>query len=203
MIKGEDFNGSGIHISHLQFADDTILLIQPKIEFVLNAKRILWCFDVKLPFSYLGFPIGSKPYSKAFWNPVVDQIEARLAPWKRRDNSMSATLLHVGMRVIIGNGVKADFWRDIKIDTVALKESFSRIFALVSKKEGVISDFGLWEGSSWVWRVPLRRRVFGWEDGQWNSFLTVLHSINIREWIDDILAWSFNSEWDVLSQIVL
>ena len=115
MIKGEDFDRNGIHISHLQFADDTIMFIKPKIEYVLNIKRILRCFelasglkvnfhkscvarvgskvpenpvwatalncrDASLPFSYLGFPLGSRPCSKAFWRTLVEKIEARLAP---------------------------------------------------------------------------------------------------------------------------
>ncbi|KAK3217752.1 hypothetical protein Dsin_011722 [Dipteronia sinensis] len=46
LIKGETFNGSDIQISHLQFADDTILFLKPKMEYILNVKRILRCFEV-------------------------------------------------------------------------------------------------------------------------------------------------------------
>ncbi|KAK3205182.1 hypothetical protein Dsin_019228 [Dipteronia sinensis] len=129
MMKGEDFNGSGIHISHLQFVDDMILFIQPKLEFILNIKR----------FEVLQWNLNDLGHSSAFIKAI-----ARLF----RENSTLATILNAGMRVLIGNGVKANFWRDIKIDSMALKDSFPHVFALANKKEYVISDFGLWEGSS-------------------------------------------------------
>ncbi|KAK3199333.1 hypothetical protein Dsin_022748 [Dipteronia sinensis] len=129
LIKGETFNGSGIHISHLQFADDTILFLKPKKEFILNAKRILRCFEMasglsinyhktclvrvgkrkseepepwaevfkcrkeNLPISYLGLPLGANPRVENFWKPVLERIEKRLAPWKRKFLSKGGRLV--------------------------------------------------------------------------------------------------------------
>ncbi|KAK3225036.1 hypothetical protein Dsin_004898 [Dipteronia sinensis] len=46
LVMGEDFDNSVVHISHLHFADDTIFFIKPKLEFILNTKRILRCFEL-------------------------------------------------------------------------------------------------------------------------------------------------------------
>ncbi|KAK2662482.1 hypothetical protein Ddye_001056 [Dipteronia dyeriana] len=41
-IFGEDT----VHISHLQFMDDTILFLQPKVEYLRNARRIMRCYKL-------------------------------------------------------------------------------------------------------------------------------------------------------------
>ncbi|KAK3221278.1 hypothetical protein Dsin_008303 [Dipteronia sinensis] len=46
MLEGEDFSGAEINISHLQFADYTMLFINQKVEFLINVKRILRCFEL-------------------------------------------------------------------------------------------------------------------------------------------------------------
>ncbi|KAK2649147.1 hypothetical protein Ddye_016636 [Dipteronia dyeriana] len=51
------------------------------------------CKSVALPFPYLGLPLGSRPCSKAFWRPVLEKIEARLAPWKRKFLSKNGRLV--------------------------------------------------------------------------------------------------------------
>ncbi|KAK2635517.1 hypothetical protein Ddye_030309 [Dipteronia dyeriana] len=45
LIGGESFDNN-VHISHLQFADDTILFIKPRIDYLLNVKRVLRCFEL-------------------------------------------------------------------------------------------------------------------------------------------------------------
>ncbi|KAK3219249.1 hypothetical protein Dsin_013219 [Dipteronia sinensis] len=230
----------------------------------------LKCKAVSLPFSYLGFPLGARPCSKAFWNTVVEKIEARLAPWKRRfrsksgklvliksvissipiyfmsvfkipvgiaqriekiqksflwgdggvkkklhavnwdqerniplfftksiaslikENSRAARVLNQGTKVIIGDRARASFWKDIRIESNDLRDSFPRIYALATIKEGPITDFGHWEGDKWKWSIPLRRSVFGWEQSQWDCFLAVLQCVKIRRGITDVLAWNYN-----------
>ncbi|KAK3199203.1 hypothetical protein Dsin_022618 [Dipteronia sinensis] len=46
LVRGAVFWNGGVHICHLQFADDTILFLDPKLEYLLNAKRILRCFEL-------------------------------------------------------------------------------------------------------------------------------------------------------------
>jgi hypothetical protein len=44
---------------------------------------IFRCLESTLPISYLGLPFGGNPSRVAFWNPVINKVEQRLAPWKR------------------------------------------------------------------------------------------------------------------------
>ncbi|KAK3222740.1 hypothetical protein Dsin_009765 [Dipteronia sinensis] len=46
LIKGVGFGVSAIHITYLQFVDDKVLFIKPSLEYLLNAKRILRCFEL-------------------------------------------------------------------------------------------------------------------------------------------------------------
>ncbi|KAK0583049.1 hypothetical protein LWI29_032852 [Acer saccharum] len=46
MMKGVSFGEEDISVTHLQFADDTMLFLQPKEEYLVNARRILSCFKV-------------------------------------------------------------------------------------------------------------------------------------------------------------
>ncbi|KAK2654685.1 hypothetical protein Ddye_014541 [Dipteronia dyeriana] len=73
---------------------------------------------------------------------------------------------------------------------VPLKGAFPRILALSSNKEGVIKEFGCWEGSKWLWDVKLRRQPFEWERDQWNCFVLSLDNIIIRKRFQDTLAWT-------------
>ena len=41
---GEDM----VHVTHLQYADDTIIFLEPKVEFLINSKRILRYFEMAL-----------------------------------------------------------------------------------------------------------------------------------------------------------
>ena len=45
-MKGAVFGKNEVHVSHLQFADDMILFIQPNLSYFLNARRILKVFEL-------------------------------------------------------------------------------------------------------------------------------------------------------------
>lgn len=46
MVKDEVFGCQGVHISHLQSVDDTIIFLQPNVEYLVNARCILRCFEL-------------------------------------------------------------------------------------------------------------------------------------------------------------
>ncbi|GMP68894.1 hypothetical protein CsSME_00028347 [Camellia sinensis var. sinensis] len=86
-IGGAQVVGSnGLRVTHLQFADDTILFCDADRMEVSNIKRILKCFEIssefasnlnclhqKLPLKYLGLPFGASPSSRSTWKPVLDK----------------------------------------------------------------------------------------------------------------------------------
>ncbi|GMJ01911.1 hypothetical protein HRI_003860300 [Hibiscus trionum] len=67
------------------------------------------------------------------------------------------------IRFCVGDGSLIQFWSDDWLGLGALKIRFPRMYALASKKDGPITDFGSEVNGRWEWKVELRRRLFDWE----------------------------------------
>jgi hypothetical protein len=135
MVQSNIFTGYSVGsvnptvVSHLQFADDTLLLGVKscanihalrvvlvlfekvsglKVNFhksmlvgvnigdswLTEAASILGCTVGKVPFMYLGLPIGGDPLRLSLWEPIVTRIRIRLSRWKNR-------LLSFGGRLVL------------------------------------------------------------------------------------------------------
>jgi hypothetical protein len=125
MVEGNRFLGyrvggqEAVTVSHLQFADDTLLLGAKSWANVRALRAVLVLFEMmsglkvnfhksmlagvnisdswlheaasalrckvgKIPFLYLGLPIGGDPRRLGFWNPVLARIRSRLSGWGSR-----------------------------------------------------------------------------------------------------------------------
>ncbi|WOH03847.1 hypothetical protein DCAR_0623247 [Daucus carota subsp. sativus] len=92
LIKGIKWSQEGESITHLQFADDTIVFLQLKIMSICNLKTVLQilqlvsdiigCKQGEWPLSYLGAKLGSNPRRKVFWKLLVDKCKDKLSAWK-------------------------------------------------------------------------------------------------------------------------
>jgi hypothetical protein len=60
---------------------------------LMEAASVLGCKVGKVPFMYLGLPIGSDPRRLSFWEPVVTRIRIRLSRWKNRLLSFAGRLV--------------------------------------------------------------------------------------------------------------
>ncbi|GAU38071.1 hypothetical protein TSUD_318650 [Trifolium subterraneum] len=116
-----------VSISHLQFADDTLLLgvkswanvralravlvlfealsglkvnfnksmlvgVNIAESWLCEAASLLCCRVGKIPFLYLGLPIGGDPRRLSFWEPVLARLKNRLIGWKSRFLSFGGRL---------------------------------------------------------------------------------------------------------------
>jgi len=105
-----------VKITHLQFADDALLVGNGDFDGILMIKAILRCFKLvsrlrinfsksqlvgvailedrvkffakvlscrisKVPFSYLGIPVGCNPRRFATWSSVIDKICSTRSSW--------------------------------------------------------------------------------------------------------------------------
>ena len=49
---------------------------------LLCYSKFLNCNQSGIPFKYLGLEVGGNPRKKAFWEPVLNKLKARLSVWK-------------------------------------------------------------------------------------------------------------------------
>jgi hypothetical protein len=125
MVERNQFTGYtvggqvGVTVSHLQFADDTLLVgvkswanvralcgvlllfelmsglkvnfhksilvgVNISESWLREAAPALRCKVGKVPFLYLGLPIGGDPRRLGLWEPVLARIRNRLSGWKSR-----------------------------------------------------------------------------------------------------------------------
>jgi hypothetical protein len=74
--------------------------VQVDDSFLGVASKFLNCKLGKLPFIYLGLPVGANPRKEATWDPVIEVLQKRLHSWKNR-------FVSLGGRVILINSVLA------------------------------------------------------------------------------------------------
>jgi hypothetical protein len=58
-----------------------------------EAASILSCKIGKIPFIYLGLPIGGDARRLNFWEPVLERLKSRLSEWKSRNLSYGGRLI--------------------------------------------------------------------------------------------------------------
>ncbi|KAK3224465.1 hypothetical protein Dsin_011490 [Dipteronia sinensis] len=80
-----------------------------------------------------------------------------------QENVQIYNIITNGFKVVVGNGERARFWKDIYWQFQPLEKAFPRVFSLAKNKMGRVSEFGSWKGSRWEWEIQLRRPLFGWE----------------------------------------
>ncbi|GKA85101.1 putative RNA-directed DNA polymerase, eukaryota, reverse transcriptase zinc-binding domain protein [Tanacetum coccineum] len=126
-FKGVKIGSSAIPISHLQYADNTLIFGEWKESYARNIMRIMECVKQasglkinsnktklygigvqneeiegfanrlgitsgKMPFTYLGIPIGVNMKRVDSWNIVVEKFKKRLGNWKTKMISFGGRL---------------------------------------------------------------------------------------------------------------
>ncbi|EOY21945.1 Uncharacterized protein TCM_014115 [Theobroma cacao] len=93
ICKGVMIGRNGLSLTHLQYADDTIIFCDADLESLLIMKRILKCYQSAekimckvgyLPTTYLRLPLGAKHNSTRFWDPILEKVKRKLAGWKTK-----------------------------------------------------------------------------------------------------------------------
>ncbi|GMJ02687.1 hypothetical protein like AT4G29090 [Hibiscus trionum] len=94
-----------------------------------------------------------------------------------------------GLKTVFGDGSSIDFWNDFWTEVRSLKEAFTRIFMIATKKSGTISDFGSRVNEEWVWNIELGRSLFDWEIEVWREFMDVINRAIYNPNVEDNLRW--------------
>ncbi|WJX94027.1 hypothetical protein P8452_75492 [Trifolium repens] len=193
-------------VSHLQFADDMLLMgvkswanvralravlalfesmsglkvnfhksmlvgVNIPVSWLGEAASVLCCRVGKIPFLYLGLPVGGDPRRLVFWDPVVARLKNRLSGWKSRFLSFGGRLVLLksvltSLPVYALSFFKAPSgkwcWRML-VDREGL---WFRVLAARYGVEGGRIREGGRRGSSW-WRDISRIREGGDLGGRW------------------------------------
>ncbi|KAK3226319.1 hypothetical protein Dsin_006181 [Dipteronia sinensis] len=158
-INGVVFSANEVHISHLQFADDTILFLQQRVEYLRNARRIMRVSLGSLRWKW------NRGSNNSFFTKAVGGLFG--------SGSITGKILEESFRVVVGRGDKASFWNDVMVEDTALNEAFPRVYTLANNKTGCIIDFREREGreqsSSFsglkgIWKgvCPPKIEIFVW-----------------------------------------
>nr|XP_016498719.1 PREDICTED: uncharacterized protein LOC107817408 [Nicotiana tabacum] len=75
---------SARRVSHLLFADDTLVFCDANMDQLTYLKQVLQCKVGFLPTTYLGLPLGASHKDTTIWNSVIERVEKRLAGWQKR-----------------------------------------------------------------------------------------------------------------------
>ncbi|KAK3228764.1 hypothetical protein Dsin_000645 [Dipteronia sinensis] len=101
LIKGVTFGAEAVHVSHLQFADDTILFLQPNMNYLMNAKRIL-----RIAKRIEGLQ------RKFFWGDVCDKRKIHTVNWETMCRARNNGGLGIGLVIDKNKGLLAKWiWR--------------------------------------------------------------------------------------------
>ncbi|KAK2640499.1 hypothetical protein Ddye_028294 [Dipteronia dyeriana] len=124
------------------------------------------CKKATLSITYLGMPLGGRSTSKAYWFPVLQLIEKRLAPWKRMFLSKGRSLVlikTVFSSILIYFMVKMRRWVG---DCMAWSFCSKGIFFVKSFRrcaEQVWHDDLVESSSVWNGFSPSKVEVFMWQ----------------------------------------
>ncbi|GKU90798.1 hypothetical protein SLEP1_g4749 [Rubroshorea leprosula] len=178
-LEGVEVGNKSFSISHLQYADDTILFGKATEENVWAMKGILRAFELfsglkinfnksqlvglgmeddwlnkmswvmcckkgALPIKYLGITVGGSCKRIAFWKPLVEIFERKLATWKGR-------YLSLGGRITLINSVLSSlpvFWMAMYVipkGTIFLLDKIRRKFLWGGSEGGKRINWVNWE----------------------------------------------------------
>ncbi|XP_039688712.1 uncharacterized protein [Medicago truncatula] len=230
-------------VSHLQFADDTLLvgvkswanvralkavlllfesIFGLKVNFhksmlfgvnvndswLHEAAVVMQCKHGRIPFLYLGLPIGGDPRKLQFWQPLVERIRNRLSGWKCKNLSMGGRLILLKSVLSENGGLGVKWLKEFNISLLGkwvwrvLEDGESLWKAVLSAKYGEVGGrVRFYEGVGSIWWRHLNqiRSGVGLMDSRWlvdNIVRKVgdgCHTLFWEDtWLDDVpLAVSF------------
>ncbi|XP_071692038.1 uncharacterized protein [Rutidosis leptorrhynchoides] len=156
LFKGVKVGNNNTVVSHLQYADDTMIGV--KKDDVESLASRLGCQYGTIPFLCLGLPVGSKMKKSKAWSP----ISAIVLAGTEVDN-LGVPFTNSFIK-IFGDGVGTSYWNEEWIGGYKVKNKFSRLFKLETDVDAEVRERIVGNGSdargNWRWsRNPTGRTL--------------------------------------------
>lgn len=81
----------------------------------------------------------------------------------------------------LGDGKESFFWDRMWSGDIALKDKFSKLFILSTKKDGKVVEMGYWKNGGWMWKVEWRRALRDTEKVWEEELVAFLRSVVLLE----------------------
>ncbi|XP_028108106.1 uncharacterized protein LOC114306978 [Camellia sinensis] len=177
LIKGVDIGGSGLNLSHLQFADDTLMFCNPDWDEIINLKRILSCFELisGLKINYQKSVICGVGVNRDFTSQVVEFFNCRVS---------SLPINYLGMP-LGANPKRVSTWEPIinkvKKRIVSWKKRYLSLGGRITLIKSVLSSLPIYYMS--LFKIPTQvanliekyQRSFLWGDSDVKRKLHLLN----------------------------
>ncbi|XP_045831292.1 uncharacterized protein LOC123922638 [Trifolium pratense] len=183
-------------VSHLQFADDTLLLGEKSWANVRALRAALVLFKTMSGLK-AKLPIVGDSRRLIFWEPVFARLKNRLSGWKGRFLSFGGCLVLLKFVLTSLHVYALSFFKapsDSWLDETPLCERFGRLFALAETKSHTVAEmfslgWGL-DGAAWVWRRQLR----AWEEELLGECQSLLSVISLQVQTSDRWQWQLDPD---------
>ncbi|GKU93870.1 hypothetical protein SLEP1_g7429 [Rubroshorea leprosula] len=157
--------------------------------------NMLHCGVGKVPFIYLGLPVGGNPGRKRRERDVtsveglnMSQIWKDIVSLGSRSKRLSKMLVR-GFKWEVGDGSCVDFWSDKWVGDKSLKELYPRLFVLAVRTEGILKDMGVWRGENWVWDCKWRCGCRGRAAEEEEHFRAMINGFKLQIDREDSWKW--------------
>ncbi|KAK3195492.1 hypothetical protein Dsin_026802 [Dipteronia sinensis] len=141
LLKGATLGNGEVQVSHLQFADDTILFLEPKTVYLINTKRILRCFEMA---SWLKINFHKSCVVRVGKKVEADDDWAALFKCKKATFPITYLGLPLGARL----SSKA-FWESVLLRIQKRLASWKKKFLSKGGRLVLVWRFGKENGSLW------------------------------------------------------
>ncbi|GKV09903.1 hypothetical protein SLEP1_g21337 [Rubroshorea leprosula] len=207
LLEGVEVRGKRFKITHLQYADDTLLFGIATKENVWAMKSILRIFELvsglKINFNksqLIGIGVKEEWLEKMAWilcckkgylpfkylGIPIGGRSGKLSFWKpvlegvsRKLSTWKGRYLSLGGRITLINSVLS-----------SLPVFWMSVYMIPKGKDNTVSQMGWWLNGSWIWKLQWRRRLYSWEVQEETEILKEIQETtstkgktDVREWI--------------------
>ncbi|XP_058086458.1 uncharacterized protein LOC131233686 [Magnolia sinica] len=198
-------------ISHIQYADDTLIFFDASIEKVDNLQTTIRCFQV-----VSGLKVNLTK-SKIFGiNMERDEVESLAQLFGCAAASLPSSFVGLPLSIekpfksiwdkvilrfqlylevlsavgfVLGNGAKIWFWDDIWIGDKPLKITFPNMYLLASSKDSYVADRYAVIAGKIVWNVQCKRGLQDWEIPEFAGLLERIYAAAPSPPSEDNIYW--------------